>query len=678
MRRISRLALTVSAVAMMASTVAAAEQTTGWPDVTPKWWTPPASETPAVTTPVPEAKPEAMPSASAPAADVEQRKPEDTATAVPAAEPAISPIITAAQSKISDPQLAGKFNKADVEVLAEHYASTGAKPLWTGSDAAIENGKSLRSELNKAADWGLDPAAFETPDLPAASATTDEMAETEVRLTLAALKYARFARGGRLNPSSISRILDVEPPVKDAKTVLSELTAASDAAKYLRDQNPQHEQFKRLREALLKMRGPVAAEDEPADEALKIKLPESKSIIKVGAENDDIALLRKRLKVAAGDGVKDTVFDTQLSEAVTAFQVEKGLKPTGQLNSQTRKALNAQGEPKKSNPQQAEQRLVVNMEKWRWMPENLGAVYIMNNVPEFQTRMIKDGKEIFKERIIAGQPEWATPVFSANMEFVIFNPSWGVPDGIKVRELMPRIKKATGGDSFFDLFSGGGGGGRVLKAYGLVAYKNGKQVDPDSVNWNSVDIRSFSFTQPPGGQNPLGFVKFRFPNKHDVYMHDTTQRNLFSQSYRALSHGCMRVQNPRRLAELILNEDKGWSPERVGQAISSSADITLDKPMPVHNTYFTAMVDDGGKVSTYSDLYGHDSRISAALGRSMSFDGGNAVEAPANVADNGNDVVVADDGTVSTGKKEKKSKASAKKVAMPESMSDAVSGLLTN
>jgi L,D-transpeptidase YcbB len=323
------------------------------------------------------------------------------------------------------------------------------------------------------------------------------------------------------------------------------------------------------------------------------------------------------------------------------------------------------------------------MEKWRWMPEDLGSPYIMNNVPEFQTRFVKDGKELFKERIIAGLPEWATPMFSSQLEFVIFNPSWGVPDGIKVRELMPRIKKATGGDSFFDLFSGdGGGGARVLKAYGLVAYRNGQKVDPNSVNWNNTDIRSFSFTQPPGGQNPLGMVKFRFPNKHDVYMHDTTQRSLFSQSYRALSHGCIRVQNPRRLAEVILNEDRGWSPERVGQAVSFSADITLEKKIPVHVVYFTAMVDDAGKVSTFGDIYGHDSRISKALGRSMSFDGGNAVEERSNtVADAGNDVIVGDDGSVSTGKKQKKGKdgkAANKKVAMPESMSDAVSGLLNN
>jgi L,D-transpeptidase YcbB len=671
MRRLSHLAAVSCVAAILSTTAVFAESATGWPDVTPKWWTPPAGSAEATT----------KPDAATPTAGSTTPAPGGTRTE--ASAPTSPQVISAAELKLADKGLTAKFNKADVDALAAHYRSGSATPLWSTPDGYNDKAKSVLSEVSKAADWGLDPTAFDMPALPAGSLTTDQQADGEARLTLTAMKYARFARGGRLNPSSLSRILDMVPPVKDAKDVIAGLASASEPSTYLVDQHPKHEQFQRLHQALLKVRGPAVADDEPVDEALKIKLPDSKATLKTGAESDDIALLRKRLKVPAEPGAKDTLFDAKLSEAVTAFQVEKDLKPTGQLNAQTRKALNSVGEPKKSSPAQTEQRLIVNMEKWRWMPENLGSPYIMNNVPEFHTRMVKDGKEIFKERIIAGQPEWATPMFSSKMEFVIFNPSWGVPDGIKVRELMPRIKKATGGDSFFDLFSGGGGGGaRVLKAYGLVAYKNGKQVDPNSINWNSTDIRSFSFTQPPGGQNPLGFVKFRFPNKHDVYMHDTTQRSLFSQSYRALSHGCMRVQNPGKLAELILAEDRGWSPERVKQAQSSSADVTLDKPLVVHVTYFTAMVDEAGKVSTYGDIYGHDGRISAALGRSMSFDGGNAVEARSTfVADSGNDVIVADDGSVSTGKKSKKgkeAKTAAKKVFAPENMSDAVSGLLTN
>ncbi len=208
-------------------------------------------------------------------------------------------------------------------------------------------------------------------------------------------------------------------------------------------------------------------------------------------------------------------------------------------------------------------------------------------------------------------------MFSAKMEYIIFNPSWGVPNGIKTRELLPRLKKAGGG-GFFGLF--GGGGGNVIRAYGLKVSKNGRPVDPDSVNWSAVDIRSYSFTQPPGGKNPLGYVKFRFPNKHSVYMHDTIEPNLFSKAHRALSHGCMRVQNPGKLAEVLLHEDQGWSPQRVKRARSRGENITLQKPVPVHTTYMTAVVDENGKVSTFGDLYGHDRRIARALGQPMTFD----------------------------------------------------------
>jgi L,D-transpeptidase YcbB len=600
----------------------------------------------------------------------------ETAKAAPAADNEMSALISAVRLKLAD--AASNANKDDVAAATEFYSSSSAAPLWVSKDGLTAKATAVIKEFESAADWGLEDNAFDKPRM-ASGASPDALAAAEVTLSLSALKYARFARGGRLNPPSLSRILDMRPPVKDPKTVIADLAASDRPAKYLLDQHPRHEQFQRLRQALLKSRGPAEPE-QAVDEAMKIKLPKGKTI-KKGAESDDIALLRKR--------AKDTVFDAPLSEAVTAFQVSKGLTPTGTLTNATRTALNAEGEPKKSNPKQNEQRLIVNMEKWRWMPDNLGNPYVWNNIPEFQTRTVKDGKEVFKEKIIVGMPEWATPVFAADMEFVIFYPSWGVPDGIKTRELLPRLQKAGGGGFFDQLFGGGGGSAGVMKAYGLTAYRNGKVVDPNSIN--PAEIRSYSFVQPSGGANPLGIVKFRFPNPHDVYMHDTTQRNLFGQSYRAMSHGCIRVQNPIRFAEVLLGEDRGWSPERVKQSMGQG-DITLEKKIPVYMTYFTAMVDDAGRVSTYGDLYGHDGKISRALGRDMDFDGGNAVETASFAGSDAPDVIPGaggDSGAVPAvnpdGKKAKKDKNSknekqaSKKTSAPvESMSDAVSGLLNN
>ena len=266
------------------------------------------------------------------------------------------------------------------------------------------------------------------------------------------------------------------------------------------------------------------------------------------------------------------------------------------------------------------ERILINMERWRWLPVQLGKLYVWDNVPEALTRVVKDGKIIHSDRIIVGQPTWPTPSFSADMKMVVFHPTWGVPDGIKVKELAPILRKSSGG-GLFGLFGGGYSAESVLEAYQLRAYINGHQVDANSIDWNSVDIRSVSFQQPPGPKNPLGDVKFMFPNKHDVYMHDTPERNLFVKSFRALSHGCMRVEHPRRLVAVLLAEDKGWSETKVGSLFNGdSQEVQLSTHIPVHVTYFTAMVDYEGKLRTFGDLYGLDDRVGAALfGRKVRF-----------------------------------------------------------
>ena len=203
------------------------------------------------------------------------------------------------------------------------------------------------------------------------------------------------------------------------------------------------------------------------------------------------------------------------------------------------------------------ERILINMERWRWVPADMGEFHVWDNVPEFLTRIVKNGSVVHTDEIIVGQPSWPTPMFSADMKTVVFRPSWGVPAGIKAKELAPLLRKSSGGAGFFGIFGGGYSAQAVLDAYDLKAYAGGRQVDPNSVDWASVNIHSYSFQQPPGPKNVLGDVKFMFPNSHDVYMHDTPERNLFGKSFRALSHGCMRVHEPRRLAEVLLGRGQG-------------------------------------------------------------------------------------------------------------------------
>lgn len=578
----------------------------------------PAPSTPAAAKPTTTATTEAPPAAD---------KPAESAAAAPPSPPPADPVIEALRTKLADKSLTGKdVSSQDLTALADFYASRGA-PLWVKDSAITAGGKAIIGELKKADDWGLDASDFVVPPL-AEGSSADQQADAEARVALAALKYARFARGGRLDPVSLSNILDMKPPVKESKTALAELTSASDPAAYLRGLNPKHPGFQKLREALLKARGPTQ-EDDAIDPALLVKLPDAKPL-KPGAEDDEVALLRKRLKVAAATTDAERKYDDSLVSAIKDVQQANGMKPNGMkpnglLNNRIRAILNAEGTPKKADPKRETDRIVANMERWRWLPENLGAFYVMNNIPEFTSEIYKGGKIVLKQKMIVGQPSWPTPVMAADMTIVGMHPSWGMPPGIKMKELLPRVR-AAGGNNFFDmLFGGGGGAGSIIRAYKLQAYCNGRLVDPDSVS--ADNIQNCGFTQPPGADNPLGIVKFRFPNRHDVYMHDTPERGLFSQSMRALSHGCMRVDQPKKTAEVILGEDKGWSAEKVESLFAGSTEVTLDKPFPVYLVYFTARVDVEGHLDRYADIYGHDDRIMSALrGRPVRYVAPEAVD----------------------------------------------------
>lgn len=573
----------------------------------------------------PAASPSAAP-AAAPATDTAQQpKPaETTPVAAPPAPPPVSPVVLAARAKLSDKSFAGNSANDDVTAARDYY-SARTEPLWVHGGEFSRKAKEIISTLRGADDWGLDSSAFTIPALGNGSASEGA---ADAQLTLSALKYARYARGGRLDPVSLSNILDMKPPVKEPKVVMRELASASDPGAYLRGLNPKHVGFERLRQALLKARGgSTDVADEPVDPALLVKLPTRGKTLKRGVKDDQVSLLRQRLKVPADNPSNDRVYDDQLADAVRAFQQANGLKANGVVTNRVRTALNSEGQPRKrrASPSENVDRIIVNMERWRWLPANLGKFYVMNNIPEFTSEIWKDDRLELKQRIVVGQPSWPTPLLSSKMQYVIFRPSWGMPDGIKAKELMPRLRQASGnsGFGFFDqLFGGGGGysGADVIEAYKLQVYYNGQRVDPNSVNWRTADVRQYSFIQPPGPDNPLGMVKFRFPNRHDVYMHDTPEKSLFSANARALSHGCMRVQDPRRTAEVILGEDKGYSPEKVGELWNSGASVTLSKEVPVYLVYFTARVGDDGQMENFSDVYGIDSRVMSAIrGRPVRF-----------------------------------------------------------
>jgi L,D-transpeptidase YcbB len=518
-------------------------------------------------------------------------------------------------------------NADDVAALAAFYEELSGPAIWVSTSGLTAKGKSAVQEIGKADDWGLRATDFDVPHIADGTLVPEAAAAAEIKVAQAVLKYARYARGGRINPASISQLMDQSPTLKAPKSVLTEIATAPAPDAYLRSLHPKHEQFERLRQVLLKLRGGSEEKEEqqPEEEepALGVKLPPGR-LLSGGMEDPQVSLLRKRLKVPADDAAHENVYDDKLQAAVRDFQRTKGLRQDALVGNNTRALLNGQPKPVAAvvTPDSKIERILINMERWRWEPDDLGDFYVWDNVPEFLTRVVKNGKVIHSDKIIVGQPSWPTPIFSADMKTIVFHPSWGVPDGIKRKELAPLLRKSTGGAGLFGIFGGGYSAQAVLDAYQLKAFYNGRQIDPNQVDWSSANIAAYSFQQPPGPKNVLGDVKFMFPNKHDVYMHDTPERNLFVKSFRALSHGCMRVEDPRRLAEVLLGEDKGWSPQKVqGMFRGYSADVPLTTHIPVHITYFTARVDDSGRLLTFADFYGLDSRTAAALtGRSVRFE----------------------------------------------------------
>ena len=371
---------------------------------------------------------------------------------------------------------------------------------------------------------------------------------------------------------------------------------------------PTHPQFEALRKALIAERRGTAAKP-VADKPEDVVVP-SGPTLKLGVEHGQVALLRKRLDVPAKDGANEYVFDAALRDAVVAFQRTQGGKPDGMVGSGTRQMLNGGSSTPEVSGQKKIDLLLVNMERYRWLPQNLGSFYVNVNIPEFKVRVFQDAEPIHETRVVVGKTHTQTPIFNDEMEEIVFRPNWYVPNSIKSNEIAPYLRRGSG-------FFSSGWDTSILRRQGLrIRGPNGRDIDPDRVDWSRNDIRRYELYQPPGPSNVLGLVKFRFPNTHDVYLHDTTQKGLFANAERAYSHGCVRVQNPDKLATVLLGHDQDWTQARVSAAMYNGADanaVRIKNRIPVYISYFTAIVDEDGQLKQYKDLYGHDRRMIAAL-----------------------------------------------------------------
>ncbi len=464
------------------------------------------------------------------------------------------------------------LHRREREAIAAFYAMRDFAPLWWSDGRPNSEAAPVILRLQHAADDGLDVKGV--PRL-SSSTTDEEIAATDLALTDAVVAYGRQASGIRVDPQLISRLIGEEPDVADPAVILALVaTAGERAGDELQKFNPQQKGYTALREKLRELHhGHTAGLNDPAIPAGPILRP--------GMRDPRVPLIRARLSHDDTEeaAVQNLVYDTKIAAAVADFQKANGLPPSGLLTARTVAALSG-GQASQSSRLEAE--IIANMERWRWMPRDLGEERIDVNIPDYEAVVIQNGVVIHRTRVVVGKEATPTPIFSNTMKFLIVNPYWNVPPSILRKEMLP---KAAGDPHYFSRL-------------GYEAFTRG----------GHLVVR-----QPPGERNALGRIKFMFPNDFSVYMHDTPMRKLFASSKRAFSHGCVRVDDPFAFAVTVLGP--GWSEQRVKKLIGGKERyVYLPKPLPVHLEYFTAYVDQSGELQLRADVYGYSRRVREALG----------------------------------------------------------------
>jgi murein L,D-transpeptidase YcbB/YkuD len=544
----------------------------------------PTMTAPTVTAPAVVAAPSAEP------AKDPSKEPLKTASSVPAADQPVA-------DRLKD-MLSGKGpryfdRKAERTAAEKFYGAREFAPLWTQAGGLTASAKGVIARLKDAASDGLNPADYPVPDFAAAT-TPDALAEADLKLTDSMLTYARQAQSGRMHWSQVSADIQYPEHPTDPAEVLANVTAAKDASAALDSYNPPQKLYKELKAKLAELRGQgdgaaIQIADGPA---LKYTPARGKKQPDAAMEDPRVPALRSKLGIA--ENPDDTKYDAKVAEAVRKFQEGADLKATGVLDSGTVRALNS---PKRDKQIDI---VLVNMERWRWLPRDLGApslgdAYVILNIPDYTLKVMQRGAQVWTTKVVTGKPGvHATPLLSETMKFITVNPTWNVPPSIIYNEYLPALQQDP----------------TVLQRMGLKL---------DRARDGSIHI-----SQPPGEANALGRIRFNFPNKFLVYQHDTPDKHLFAKEERAFSHGCMRVQNPDQYAAVLLNialPNDRYTPEKIrGMYGSSEIDLKFPTPIPVNITYQTAFVDDAGKLQFRKDIYGRDATMIGILKSGRSKD----------------------------------------------------------
>jgi L,D-transpeptidase YcbB len=479
----------------------------------------------------------------------------------------------------------------------EAFYAKGDTYLWIGADGITDRARAAIGALAKARDVGLNPADYkaEEPIVSGdAAADREKLMAFELELTKAVLTFIQDDVRGRIDPNGISDYYAFKRKDVNLKGALTIIQRSPDIAAYLASRSPANPQFQALKAELARL---TAAEGD--QQLSRISIADG-TFIRPDGSNPELANIIELIKRHGSESLKSTHaialdgytgspdYNGDLVDVVKAFQEEKGLKPDGIIGRGTIRALEGgDSHDDKIN------KVIYAMEELRWLPNDLGSRRVFINQPAFTAYYYSDNKQQLAMKVVVGGVNHQTNFFQDQIQTVEFNPYWGVPRSIIVNEMMPKLRQDPS----------------YLDRMGYEVSVRGKVVSSSSLDWGrnpDVDVR-----QPPGNANALGQLKILFPNKFSIYMHDTPQKSFFARDMRALSHGCVRLADPRAMAAAVLGVDK----EKIASDIGTGKNMSVPVPtkIPVYVAYFTAWPDADGKVQYFDDVYGRDMYLQRAF-----------------------------------------------------------------
>ncbi len=482
------------------------------------------------------------------------------------------------------------------------YQERRGRPAWVDDEGLTGEGERVYAAVSAAEADGLSPTQYgaevvrrirtriESDDVPD-SVRAALLADLDVVVTEGLRRYATDLSRGARDPRKSDIDWRIPRPPAPGVALLDSVAAGGDPAAILASLRPRTPYYARLMEALRRFRGIRAKGDWP-------RVPRKPGELAVGDSSPVVAALRARL--AAGDDPRESAlalkgaarpfaFDSALQKGLRHFQDRNGIEDDGALGEKTLAELNRTVEDRIAD-------LELNLDRWRWLPRRLGRRFLLVNVAGFELNVVENDQPVEAMNVVVGKQGWNTPIFADTMEYLIVNPYWNVPESIAEEEILPKLASDPG----------------YLQREGFEVVRSGHPVSPASVDYSHPE--GYRFRQRPGSKNALGQLKFMFPNRDNIYFHDTPADHLFSVQERAFSHGCIRLEHPKELARRLLREVTDEPPSRLDSLLATEDEkwIRFKEGVPVYILYFTAWADPDGTARFYHDVYGRDRELEQA------------------------------------------------------------------